>query len=107
MDDGERVVRQIVSRTDPGLQVGSVASICAATGLSTGGAIAVMKRLIAEGLVRSERGPKGGYWRTDIPMPETGMKDELVAIAATLEGLAARINALVNATGSVMDEPHG
>ncbi|RDB48057.1 hypothetical protein FK530_22570 [Tsukamurella conjunctivitidis] len=95
MDEGELIVRQILSQTSPGQRVGSVDSICEATGLSTGGAIAVMKRLIEQGLVRSERGPKGGYWRTDAPVPAAGAQDELREIAKALESITARVNALI------------
>lgn len=95
MDEGEVIVRQILSETSSGQKVGSVGSICEATGLSTGGAIAVMKRLIDQGLVRSERGPKGGYWRTAAPVPAAGTHDELHEIAKALESITARVNALI------------
>lgn len=97
MLDGEAVLRDLVAKTATGEWVGSVSSICAATDLSTGAGIAVMHKLIDEGLVRSTRGPKGGYWRTDKPMTTTSddIHTELTAIAAELSRLSGRVEALV------------
>lgn len=97
-ETAELVVRELVAQTPTGDRVGSTASICEATGLSTGAAIEVMKRFITAGLVVSTRGPNGGYWRTDTEFPGPGdeLRTELAAIARELAQLTTRVSALVD-----------
>lgn len=96
MDDGEVLLRELVARTKERDRVGSVASICEATGLSTGAAIAVVHRLVDEGLVRSTRGPNGGYWRTDAPVAKNNvdLRSEAATVAAELRRLSLRVQAI-------------
>lgn len=97
-ETAERTVRELVAAAAPGAHVGSIASISAATGLSTGVATDVMKRFITQGLVTSTRGPRGGYWRTETPLPEPQheLRDEVRAIARDLAQLTDRLTAVAN-----------
>ncbi|SHQ50722.1 Rrf2 family transcriptional regulator [Mycobacteroides abscessus] len=94
----EQVVRELVAQTAAGDRVGSTATICEATGLSTGAAIEVMKRFITAGQVVSTRGPNGGYWRTETELPSQGdeLRAELTAIARDLAQLTTRVNTIVD-----------
>lgn len=68
---GRGIVAAVVAAAAAGEKVGSVASFGAATQLSTGSTVALLGEFIAAGLVVSERGPAGGYWRTATPVPQT------------------------------------
>lgn len=94
----EQTVRELLDAAGPGTRVGSIASISAATGLSTGVAAEVMKRFITQGLVTSTRGPNGGYWRTSTPLPDTDneLAEEARAIGHDLTRLAERLAILAN-----------
>ncbi len=97
-ETAERTVRGLVAAAAPGTRVGSIASISAATGLSRGAATDVMKRFITQGLIVSTRGPRGGYWRTEIPLPEPQheLRDEVRGIARDLAQLTDRLIAVAN-----------
>lgn len=104
MADAERTVRLMVSEAELGARLGTIASVRQATGLSASAALEIMRRFIAQGLVRSERGPRGGYWRTYAPMPSSNVLEEVRVIAGAIEELSARLHALANSVAPAAAE---
>jgi DNA-binding IscR family transcriptional regulator len=103
MDEARRQLRERIEQARPGEHVASVASLSeAAGGLSTAATVGVLQEAIADGWITSTRGPAGGYWRTEKPLPSGSLVEALAALAdhlqATLQSIQV-VQAAISRTG--------